>query len=131
MTAPDLLALLRADGFTLRVEKGKLLCSPFSSLMGERREQVKAYKAALIDLLGLEAALDAVRPSDPFDEADTCPVVMDTCDVLRLTDVDGTQEFLAVPCGWWDELLEFAAMRKADAIRAQEKATQREKKRRQ
>lgn len=63
MTPAALLARLRADGFSLRVEAGKLKLSPISKLAGELKDAVIAQRDALLALLGAglsDADIDAL-----------------------------------------------------------------------
>ncbi len=47
-----LLAVLRADGFTLSVRDGQLICSPGSKLTPAQAEAIRSHKEDLIAILG-------------------------------------------------------------------------------
>jgi hypothetical protein len=59
MSAAELLHELSTAGFRLRIEGDKLLVSPFSDLSAARREQIKAHRDALVELLRQPEEADA------------------------------------------------------------------------
>jgi hypothetical protein len=63
MNAATLLHELHMAGFRLWIEGDKLLVSPFSDLTDARREQIKAHRDALVELL---------RQPEDADERVTC-----------------------------------------------------------
>ena len=67
MGAPDLLQALRAQGFTLRAEDGRVMVAPAERITDELRAVIRANKAELLTALGAgsspesPAAVDSVR----------------------------------------------------------------------
>jgi hypothetical protein len=119
--ADDLLTELRAEGFSVRAEGGRLLVAPLARLRGDLLDRVRAGKDALLAALEAEArgeqlAAAALAVGAPdFDERG--PVVLESYETVVLTDRDGSAEYLAVPAGWLDGLRELAALKRADKAR--------------
>lgn len=64
-TAVRVLNRMRAAGFALSVEDGRLMCEPLSRLSEEQRATLRAHKSALINLLtdtGLSTPPPALAP---------------------------------------------------------------------
>lgn len=55
MTAPDLLANLRAGGFELTRDGDRIIISPASRLTGDLRAMIREHKLALLVLLAVES----------------------------------------------------------------------------
>jgi hypothetical protein len=53
VTAAELLSDLRAEGFALRADAGKLLVQPASRLTVDLRSQIARHKGELLELVGL------------------------------------------------------------------------------
>ena len=64
-TAVRVLNRMRAAGFALSVEDGRLMCEPLSRLSEEQRATLRAHKSALINLL-----TDTDAPARALTDAD-------------------------------------------------------------